>query len=444
MTDWSALNPDGSTRDPVPGNPDEVSSLARWFRQMSNDVSDSVAAIQRFDVSAGWRDQAAKRFDEHMGTLKDDLPKLRDSYGRAAWALTTYASQLRTSRQQAQQALSIALEARANVDSAQKAKAAVTAAPVSGGPPPDTSSYDRQEQDGHDRLSQARSLLRQACDDRDHAAATCRRQIQDAHNLGMQNRSWWDHVTEAVGEAWHAVDAHLEDISKWCSRISMVLAVAGMFFPVLEPIAIGIAVIGLAADAGLAAEGKKGWGEVILTGGLMVATFGMGALAKGLAGKVVERIGGEMVPAGERVVAAEAKLASQQAKLADAASRGEANAALKGWVTRRAGEVEDAKAEVSRLGKARQLFEEKPVDPWKDRLTHISKWTQRENMPTWNVVKSPGVLAAAMAEGGSASVRLARAALPIDVVAQGVDKLNRLHDNQSGVSSYQRPAEGAP
>jgi hypothetical protein len=410
---------------------------------MSDDAADSVAAIQRFDAAAGWRDTAGRKFEQQVSTLKDELSKLRDSYGTASSALATYEKQLRASQQQARQALNAALEAKANVDSAQRAKAAITGQGAAGQAPPDTSTYDRLQQDGTDGLTRARALMQQACNDRDHAANSCKGQIQDAHNEGMQNKSLWDHVTDAVSDACGWVDAHLDEISTWCSRIGMVLAVAGMFFPVLEPFAVAVTLIGLAADAELAREGKKPWMEVGVAAALTAATLGMGGLARGLTGKAADEIAEKAVPAAERVTSSEAKLATQRAKYADAARRGEANAALKGWVTRRTRALEDAKAEVSRLAKAARVFPKKELDPWLTRITHVGKWTDRENSPTWEALKSPGNLVASAGGGASSSVRWVRAALPADALAQTLDKVHRVHDVDKGSRTFAHHPQAA-
>jgi type VII secretion system ESX-1 substrate len=426
VTDWSVLNPDGSHSDPVPGNPDEVNSLATWFRQMSDDVSSSVSAIQRFDVSAGWRDQAAKKFDEHMGTLKKDLPKLRDSYGKAASALTTYQGHLRTSQKQAQQALNIALEAKANVDSAQRAKAAVTATPpASGQPPPDTSSYDRQEQDGHDRLAHARSLLHQACDDRDHAAATCRRQIQDAHHVGMHNKSWWDHVTGAVSDGLHYIDAHLEDIAKFASNLSAWLGTAALILsfipvvnviaPALEAASLVLLGVSMLAKTALLAEGRMSVGQYCMDAGiaaLQVVGFKGGRMA-GAAAKDE----GKLADATLRNLGG--KVAQREANLQSAIAAGKSErslAASRGWVTRAENALKEGHEKLDVVVKRGFLDEEKKVAPVIEKWKHpIESTTVKYGSPSqWSSLPT--------------SVRLHRVALPFHAVGHVADTRELVHE----------------
>jgi hypothetical protein len=409
----------------VPGNPDDVSNLARWFRQMSDDVSSSVSAIQRFDASAGWRDQAGKKFEEHIGTLKDDLPKLRDSYGKAASALSSYEGHLRTSQKQAQQALNIALEAKANVDSAQRAKAAVTATPASGQPPPDTSSYDRQEQDGHDRLAHARSLLHQACDDRDHAAATCRRQIQDAHNVGMHNKSWWDHVTGAVSDGLHYIDAHLEDIAKWASNLSAWLGTAALILsfipfvnviaPALETVSLVLLGVSMLAKTALLAEGRMSVGQYCMDAGiaaLQVVGFKGGRMA-GDAAKADATVASDTLgKLGRNVTQREANL-----QAAVGAGKSERSlAASKGWVTRAESALKDGHQKLDVVVKRGFLDEEKRVAPVFEKWKHpIESTAVKYGSPSqWSSL--------------STSVRLHRVALPFHAIGHVAETKELVHE----------------
>jgi hypothetical protein len=189
MADWSPLYEDG--HNPVPGDPDQIDALQRWFRRMSDDVAESVSALRRFDIATGWRDQAARRFDAAMGKLKEDLPRLRDCYDRAAWGLWKYESALRDAQRRAQHALAMALEAKANTDSAARAKLAVPS-------DADVTPYERQAQDAAQLLTVARSEADQARHDRQAAAHACIGVLQDASHTGMHTMSFWERLEDAI------------------------------------------------------------------------------------------------------------------------------------------------------------------------------------------------------------------------------------------------------
>jgi hypothetical protein len=312
VTDWTLLRDDG--KDPVPGDPDEVDALRNWFRRMGDQVADSVTAFQHFDVAAEWKDQAAATFAGHLDQLKSDLPKLRDSYSRAALGLSAYGSAMREAQQKARAALNMALDAKANVDSATRAKLAV---------PPDanTASYDQQATDGHDRLQQARGLAEEAHIEQEHAARACIAVLRDAGDVGMHNRSLWDKVGDALADPFVSaaswVNAHLKDLAEWCGKISAILSTVALicaFIPVLAPFAVGLEwfALGLSAaklgfDAALLAEGRGTWTTVIADGAFVALSMG-GVAARSVAKSALT---GEAAAAESTIARVAPKVASQ-------------------------------------------------------------------------------------------------------------------------------------
>jgi uncharacterized protein (DUF2236 family) len=119
MMDWSPLTDDG--QDPVPGQPDEVNHIQAMWRQLADNVERSDVTVQHLDTAASWKGEAATAFAGHLGGLKEDLPRLARSMGKAAWGLWVYEGQLFEAQGQARRALDIAIEAHAQIGRASSA-----------------------------------------------------------------------------------------------------------------------------------------------------------------------------------------------------------------------------------------------------------------------------------------------------------------------------------
>jgi len=309
MTDWTPLFADG--QDPVPGNPEDVEAMQRWLRSMSDEVGNSVRALAHVDVSAEWGDHAATRFSAGLDELRKDLPKLQSSFDRAAWGMWQYAAALPEAKAKAQQALSMALDAGAQTQSAQRTRAVVD-------PGQDTSAYDQLESDARHLYTRAVKLATDAHHDHDQAAHLLIRVLEDAGDIGIHNHSFWGDVwggiTGAAKDVWNSPAAYalpglgevkatvtgaafaldpVDEISTWSADLGAILGVAALVIApipgldfldaVLGPAAMALSGIGLAADTVRVAEGRTDWKSVAVTGLLTLGTFGVGRWATGAA-----------------------------------------------------------------------------------------------------------------------------------------------------------------
>jgi len=304
---WAPLTPDGA--DPVPGDPNEVRALQAWFQQMADDVHQAAGDLRNAQGSLDWRSPAAKEFQGHLGNLESDFGKLSSSFGRAATGLSSYATALANAQWGAQGLLAQA----------------------------------QQNPQDQALLQQLRNQLTGYEGDRDRAAQTCVNVLDQAENLGMRNSfaSWFGrHVVPAVTGVVHWVDDHLQDISDWCTRIGIVLAVIGLLVPGLQWLEIvswAIMGIGMLADLGLTLEGKMDWKMFVPEVALTVGTLGLGVVAGRMGKAAVDAVEEAKAPLEDAVKDAAGLLAKRQQALADALSSGKTGrtlGAFKGWVTR--------------------------------------------------------------------------------------------------------------
>jgi hypothetical protein len=238
---------------PIAGDPYEVASTGRTLASIANDVAHSAARLRALaSGTAGWTGTAAIAAHARTATLPTKLDKVDASYAAAASALLTYASMLADAQQRSQTAISTAVRANADLQTAEAAHrsaaaadAQATAAAHAAGrppPPPYAPRFEASIADASARYQRAATQSTTAQDDALHAAGVAARALQQASHEGIHNASWWQHVTHAVS---HWTASHwaqtLGRLSKLAGTISalatvaaLALAIGGMFFPPLE------------------------------------------------------------------------------------------------------------------------------------------------------------------------------------------------------------------
>ncbi|WP_165956250.1 DUF6531 domain-containing protein [Streptomyces hainanensis] len=228
--------------DPTPGDPEEVRELAESLQTFADDVGEALGRVRGMADDRAvleWAGRSAEAFRSEFDGVPGNLEKLRTSYDLAARALGTYWPKLETAQGMADRALDRAIAAQADLTSAQGAlsdaegwvdRAAAESTRLQeegerdGVEPPDeaevraatrdraaadqaaSSARGRVDEAGG-RLDAARQLAREAQGLREEAARECAREIDEASDAGIQNRSWWDNLVRWFSDAWDTLVA---------------------------------------------------------------------------------------------------------------------------------------------------------------------------------------------------------------------------------------------
>ena len=237
-TDWHALDLD---KDPVPGDPYEVRTLAKTLGDFADDVDAALRSIRGLagdSVLLGWIGLSGDAFRQQYGDLPKDLDKLENSYRLASGALGDYWPQLEHAQAQADKALSDAQDAQQQLASANSqlssasdwvSRANTTSQQYQQTPKPNTPPPDPQQvqdaakdaanaaqakssaQEGvnsaQDKLNAAKQLAADAASLRDNAANTCSHALGEASDAGIHNKTFWQKLGDFIVHAWHEIVA---------------------------------------------------------------------------------------------------------------------------------------------------------------------------------------------------------------------------------------------
>ena len=249
-SDWSVLDLD---KDPTPGDPGRVEILADRFldfSEIAERAHRSVTSLQGDSAVMSWIGLSGDAFRENFGGFPNQLKKLYTSHQMVGDALTGYSPQLEHAQSQADKALADGREARSRLDSvtlqltsaAADNKAAGSNAdslknPDKNAPVPDPAQVAqavRDAQAAQERqntaqgavdsaqaaLDAAKDLAEQARALRTSAAKTCANQIDEGSDAGIQPRSFWQKLVEALKALWDIIC----EIAKWVALIAGVIA----------------------------------------------------------------------------------------------------------------------------------------------------------------------------------------------------------------------------
>jgi RHS repeat-associated protein len=246
-SDWS---PVGMDEDPTPGDPERISQLADKLLGFAEDVADALRGVR--DLSgdgalAEFVGETADAFAERFEDVPGNLTKLQDSYELAGQALDRYWPLLESAQRDADSALDDAEAAQADLASAQDWLS--TAASLL-----ETAEDDEDEEPEGPDEEQLRSEVRRAVEDatterdnaqsavdsaqsrldaaillaeqakaaREEAASRCVEDLEEASDAGMQNKSWWEKVTDWVADNW-------DTIMEVVQVVATVLAIVALF-----------------------------------------------------------------------------------------------------------------------------------------------------------------------------------------------------------------------
>jgi hypothetical protein len=209
-----------------------------------------VESLQGDGAVLTWVGQSGDAFREQFAEFPSQVNKLYNSHLMVADALDEYAPVLETAQAQAERALADGRVATADlvagraalntaeVDFSGASKTADKARAVTVQPDPGQLKQAVQDAEAakqrlagaqgkvdaaQGELDLAKQLAAQAKQLRDNAATACRREIEDASDVGIQPRSFWQKLGDALKELWNVI----------CETAKSVALVAGILGTIL-------------------------------------------------------------------------------------------------------------------------------------------------------------------------------------------------------------------
>ncbi|MEU9879362.1 DUF6531 domain-containing protein [Streptomyces phaeochromogenes] len=314
-TDWHVLDLE---KDPTPGDPVRVKSLAKSLHDFADDVQDALRLVKGMadeDVVLTMVGKTADVFRDEFSGVPKNLKKLKKSYDLAGDALAAYWPQLERAQALADKALAQGREAQADLSSAKSrlssADSWVSRAnkeadkykddPGSAGkdvPKPDESKVraatrDAQSaKDAHtsaesdvttaqNALDAAKKMAADARKMREDAAGDAKRKLDEASDAGIQNRKWYEEVGDWFTDNWDTIVAV-------CKVVVAVLGVIALIIggPILGAIVLIAALVVLADTLNKYMKGQASLLDVAFAAldcipGMKGLTS-LGGLAKGL------------------------------------------------------------------------------------------------------------------------------------------------------------------
>ncbi|MFJ4783361.1 RHS repeat-associated core domain-containing protein [Streptomyces sp. NPDC088794] len=307
-------------RDPTPGDPDRVRTLAKTLHDFADDVSEALRLVKGMaedDATLQWAGKSAEVFRDQFSGVPKNLKKLKKSYELCGSALTDFWPKLERAQALADKALVKAREARSNLSSAQSrlssadswvTRASKESDKYKDDPTGSKSDADKPDEakvraatrdvqnaksahtkaqsdvsDAQDALAAAKKMAADARQMRDEAAGDAKRKIDEASDAGIQNRSWWEDVGDWFEDNW-------DTIVTVCKVVVAVLGIVAMIIggPILGAIVLIAALVVLADtlykySKGQASLWDVGFAALDCIPGMKGLTT-LGGLAKGLKG----------------------------------------------------------------------------------------------------------------------------------------------------------------
>ncbi|MFF5369088.1 DUF6531 domain-containing protein [Streptomyces sp. NPDC013187] len=306
-------------KDPTPGDPQRVRTLAKTLHDFADDVSDALRLVKGMageGTLLEWAGKSADVFKEDFADVPKNLKKLKKSYEMCGDALADFWPKLERAQSLADKALRKGREARDSLSSAQSrltsADSWVTRAgkeadkykddPTGskGAEKPDEAKvraatrdvqHARSAQakaqsdvsDAQDALAAAKKMAADARKMRDEAAREAKSKIDEASDAGIQNRSWWEEVGDWFVDNWDTIVAV-------CKVVVAVVGIVAMIIggPILGAIVLIAAAVVLADTLYKYSKGRAslwdvGFAALDCIPGMKGLTT-LGGLAKGLKG----------------------------------------------------------------------------------------------------------------------------------------------------------------
>ncbi|MFJ9901922.1 DUF6531 domain-containing protein [Streptomyces sp. NPDC101152] len=313
--DWYVLDLD---RDPTPGDPDRVRTLARTLHEFADDVSEALKVVKGMaddDATLQWAGKSADVFKQEFSGVPKNLKKLKKSYEMCGDALAAYWPKLERAQALADRALAKGREAQHDLTSAKSRLASadswVTRATKeadkykddptgskSAADKPDESKVRAATRDAQaaksahtkaqsdvtgaqDALSAAKKMAEDARRMREDAAREAKQKIDEASDAGIHNRAWWQDVGDWFEDNW-------DTIVTVCKVVVTVVGIVAMIIggPILGAIVLVAALVVLADTLYKYSKGQASLWDVgfaaldCIPGGKGITS--LGKLAKGM------------------------------------------------------------------------------------------------------------------------------------------------------------------
>ncbi|MFC9504949.1 DUF6531 domain-containing protein [Streptomyces sp. NPDC057002] len=307
-------------KDPTPGDPQRVRTLAKQLHDFADDVSDALRLVKGMageGTLLEWAGKSADVFKEDFADVPKNLKKLKKSYEMCGDALSDFWPKLERAQSLADKALVKGREARDSLSSAQSkltsadswvTRAGKEADKYKDDPTGSKSDADKPDEakvraatrdvqhaksaqskaqsdvsDAQDALAAAKKMAADARTMRDEAAREAKSKIDEASDAGIQNRSWWEEVGDWFVDNWDTIVAV-------CKVVVAVVGIVAMIIggPILGAIVLIAAAVVLADTLYKYSKGQASLWDVGLAAldcipGMKGLTT-LGGLAKGLKG----------------------------------------------------------------------------------------------------------------------------------------------------------------
>ncbi|MCF3133282.1 DUF6531 domain-containing protein [Streptomyces olivochromogenes] len=312
---WDPLDLD---KDPTPGDPQRVRSLAKQLHDFAHDVSEALRLVKGMageDTLLEWAGKSAEVFKDQFGDVPKNLKKLKTSYEMCGDALTDYWPKLERAQSLADKALAKAKEAQDDLTSAKSrlssadswvTKANKEADKYKDDPTGSKSDADKPDEakvraatrdaqnaksahtkaqtdvtTAQNALDAAKKMAEDARKMRDEAAREAKTKIDEASDAGIQNRSWWEDIGDWFEDNWDTIVAV-------CKVVVAVVGIIAMIIggPILGAIVLIAALVVLADTLNKYRKGQAGLLDVAfaamdcIPGGKGLTS--LGKLAKGM------------------------------------------------------------------------------------------------------------------------------------------------------------------
>jgi RHS repeat-associated protein len=313
--DWHPLDLD---RDPTPGDPQRVRTLATQLHDFADDVSDALRLVKGMageDTLLQWAGKSAEVFKEQFKDVPKNLKKLKKSYEMCGDALADYWPKLERAQALADKALAKAKEAQSDLSSAKSrlssadswvTRATKEADKYKDDPTGSKSSADKPDEGkvraatrdvqsaksahtqaqsdvttAQSALDAAKKMAEDARKMRDDAAGEAKRKIDEASDAGIPNRHWWQDVGHWFEDNW-------DTIVTVCKVVVAVVGIIAMIIggPILGAIVLVAALVVLADTLYKYSKGQASLWDVAfaaldcIPGGKGITS--LGKIAKGL------------------------------------------------------------------------------------------------------------------------------------------------------------------
>ncbi|MFF4702247.1 DUF6531 domain-containing protein [Streptomyces sp. NPDC001297] len=313
--DWQPL---GLDRDPTPGDPYRVRTLASQLHAFADDVSDALRLVKGMageDTLLQWAGKSAEVFKEQFKDVPKNLKKLKKSYELCGDALADYWPKLERAQALADRALAKAKDAQSDLSSAtsrlssadswvtragkeaDKYKDDPTGAKADGEKPDEAkvraatrdvqnakSAHTAAQSDvtsAQNALDAAKKMAEDARRMRDDAAGEAKRKIDEASDAGIPNRHWWQDVGHWFEDNW-------DTIVTVCKVVVAVVGIIALIIggPILGAIVLVAALVVLADTLYKYSKGQASLWDVAfaaldcIPGGKGITS--LGKLAKGV------------------------------------------------------------------------------------------------------------------------------------------------------------------